>query len=1004
MRLGLPGLAALAMTLFAASVLAAAPFVVAVPDVDSDGVEDIASLVWDEGQQRFVLRMTDPLDGSTHSTAVLPGGLQAAGLAVATGPGADYVGALSSEPGSKPRLDVRNSADLSTAIRTTRFLNASWEPMGVISIDSDADGKEEFAVLGRNGSTGEIAVQIRAADTGAFVKNDFFFGAGWTPMQTLAIPAFGGPPGPEIGVLATHVSGQIAIMVKDASTNVFIGNVFFLNSNWQPIEAAVLPDFNGGGSPELALLAVEKNTGRLVVMIKDAATNAFLNNVFPLSSNWSPTALAVLPDFNANGAAEVVVLGASLGSGKLVAQVRDAQSGVFLENLEPLGSNWTPTDMALIDDLGGGTPGLVVGAFRTSDSIPAVQVLHAETGSEVSSTVLLGSLPPNAAPTAVAGFDQILDAEQFVQLDGTASSDPDGDLLAYSWSLQRPVGSTATLTDKASPTPGFTPDVVGQYVATLVVNDGLAASSPDSVTITALQPPVEIRGQVTFDKVPHLSNGGLNYAGTFAAPARGVLVELVRDGGSVLLSSSTDPSGNYSFSLMPVDGVFVRVKAQMFESGAPSWNFLVVDNTVSGALYTLAGSVFDTGTDDIVVDFHAPSGWDEGSASYTGTRSAAPFAILDAVYEAVDLMLDPAPAQAFPPLTLNWSPLNRESAEFNPGLGEIVTTAYNFDPGVEAMYILGDADADTDEYDSHVIVHEFAHYLEFRLGRSDSPGGAHSTTARLDPRLAFSEGWANAFSAMVLGDTVYKDSNGTDQAFGFTFNVENNVVSNPGWYNESSIHSVLYDIFDVSSDGVDSTSAGFLPIYTGMFGWHADSEALTSIFTLIPDLKSFIPSDASNIDQLLAAQSVEAGTMDIWASTETNDAGKGNEVLPVYTNVTIDEQTPVEVCTINDFGTFNRLSNRRFLTFDIADADQYRITVTGPAGSDPDLFLFRQGLVNSSEGFVEAQEVLTQPLTPGRHVVEVYDACIVFGPTANPTVCPNNVPSTTCVGVKVERL
>ena len=104
------------------------------------------------------------------------------------------------------------------------------------------------------------------------------------------------------------------------------------------------------------------------------------------------------------------------------------------------------------------------------------------------------------------------------------------------------------------------------------------------------------------------------------------------------------------------------------------------------------------------------------------------------------------------------------------------------------------------------------------------------------------------------------------------------------------------------------------------------------------------------------------------------------------------------------FGTFNRLSNRRFLEFDVSASDQYRITVTGPAGSDPDVFLYKQGALNSSEGFVEAQEILIMPLSAGRHVIEVYDACIVFGSTANPGVCPNNVPSQTCLDVKVERL
>ena len=37
-------------------------------------------------------------------------------------------------------------------------------------------------------------------------------------------------------------------------------------------------------------------------------------------------------------------------------------------------------------------------------------------------------------------------------------------------------------------------------------------------------------------------------------------------------------------------------------------------------------------------------------------------------------------------------------------------------------------------------------------------------------------------------------------------------MANEGWYNESSVHSVLYDIFDDASDGLDATAVGFGPL------------------------------------------------------------------------------------------------------------------------------------------------------------------------------------------------
>lgn len=72
--------------------------------------------------------------------------------------------------------------------------------------------------------------------------------------------------------------------------------------------------------------------------------------------------------------------------------------------------------------------------------------------------------------------------------------------------------------------------------------------------------------------------------------------------------------------------------------------------------------------------------------------------------------------------------------------------------------IEGDVCVDTDHFDRSVILHEYGHFLENTFGKSSSPGGSHNGNEQIDPRLAWSEGWADFFQAAVLGRDVYRDT------------------------------------------------------------------------------------------------------------------------------------------------------------------------------------------------------------------------------------------------------
>lgn len=90
----------------------------------------------------------------------------------------------------------------------------------------------------------------------------------------------------------------------------------------------------------------------------------------------------------------------------------------------------------------------------------------------------------NIAPVANAGTSQSVPWGTIVTLDGSGSSDANGDPLTYQWSLAtRPTGSSATISTPTAMAPTFIPDLPGLYVAQLVVNDGFVNSDPSTVQV-----------------------------------------------------------------------------------------------------------------------------------------------------------------------------------------------------------------------------------------------------------------------------------------------------------------------------------------------------------------------------------------------------------------------------------------------------------------------------------------------------------------------------------------
>jgi beta-galactosidase GanA len=106
------------------------------------------------------------------------------------------------------------------------------------------------------------------------------------------------------------------------------------------------------------------------------------------------------------------------------------------------------------------------------------------TDNSVADTVTIVAETANSAPVANTGVDQVQFDLSEVQLNATGD-DADSDLLTFEWSFKSiPAGSFVYLDDTTSLTPTFTPDVYGDYVISLVANDGYETSSEDNIVIS----------------------------------------------------------------------------------------------------------------------------------------------------------------------------------------------------------------------------------------------------------------------------------------------------------------------------------------------------------------------------------------------------------------------------------------------------------------------------------------------------------------------------------------
>ena len=254
----------------------------------------------------------------------------------------------------------------------------------------------------------------------------------------------------------------------------------------------------------------------------------------------------------------------------------------------------------------------------------------------------------NKVPVSNAGPDQTVNEGAVVTLDGTASTDADGNTLTYLWTA--PAGITLSSTTASQPT--FTAPEVStdtQYTFSLVVNDGTANSTADEVVITVKQVnkvPVANAGPdqtvnegavVTLDGTVSTDADGNTLTYLWTAPA-GITLSSTTVSNPIFTAPEVTSDTQYTFNLVVNDGtagstadeVVITVKQV---NKVPVANAGPNQTVNEGATVTLDGSAStDADSNTLTYLWTAPAGITLSSTTVSKPSFTAPEVTSDTQY------------------------------------------------------------------------------------------------------------------------------------------------------------------------------------------------------------------------------------------------------------------------------------------------------------------------------------------------------------------------------------
>jgi len=265
------------------------------------------------------------------------GALQAQVAFAANGQPVDLTVLPGRDGSAAPRLALLAAGPNEVEVRAA----VSGEWLNTLSFGARFEPRQVFALPERNGSAAvgvvlsEVGktdrVVIADPDTGATLRTLW---AGGDLLQAAAVADRNGNGAPEVALLWRNrtVSGTHLWVIDSASTERLAALAGF-NSDFTPLKFVAVSDLSGDGVEEYAVLGRQPLTGQVTVSISNGATGTWVNRLW-YNRDCVPLDLASLPDSNGNGAPELALLGRCGPAGSPRVFIKDARSGALLKRID----------------------------------------------------------------------------------------------------------------------------------------------------------------------------------------------------------------------------------------------------------------------------------------------------------------------------------------------------------------------------------------------------------------------------------------------------------------------------------------------------------------------------------------------------------------------------------------------------------------------------------------------------------------------------------------------